>query len=263
MRSGWAIPTDRAASAAHLMLCLDYDGTLVPIAPHPAAATLDEQTRRLLRQLARARGVQVVLISGRSVRDLKRTVGIRGLGYVGNHGLECSASGPRYVHPAAQRSRPRLQRLARNLRSALRPIRGAWVEDKGLTVSLHWRRVPPSAARRFHRVVAERLRPSVAQGEIRVTSGKHVIEIRPPVSWGKGDAIVRLLRHLPARRARPLVLYVGDDRTDEDAFRTVNRLGGLTIAVGKPPRRTAARYRLKDPRDVRAWLETLRRLRTR
>jgi len=241
------------------MLCLDYDGTLVPIAPHPAAATLDEQTRRLLRQLARARGVRVVLISGRSVRDLKRMVGIRDLGYVGNHGLECSAPGLRYVHPEARRSRPRLQRLARELRSALRPIRGAYVEDKGLTVSLHWRRVSASAARRFHRVVAERLRPFVARGAIRVTSGKRVIEIRPPVDWGKGDAVVWFLRHLPARRARPLALYAGDDRTDEDAFQAVNRLGGVTVLVGGPARRSAARYRLKDSRAVCAWLEGLPR----
>lgn len=248
----WSSIKPRVGSAKALLLLLDYDGTLVPIANHPSRAVLPPKMRRLLERLARQRGVRLVLISGRSLPDLKRMVGLRNLCYVGNHGLELQGGRLRYVHPMAQRSRTVLKRLARKLTAALRQIHGAWVEDKGLTISVHWRLVPRSAYRRFHDTVRQLTMPSVQRRAIQLGRGKRVVEMYPPVQWGKGDIVDWLRQRVVARqpRLRPLLIYLGDDRTDESGFRAVNRCQGISVFVGARPHATSARWWVKTPQDV-------------
>jgi trehalose 6-phosphate phosphatase len=255
----WPRLQQKASSAKRAWLLLDVDGTLVPIADHPSQVHLPEHARHLLKQLVGHPKVSVALISGRALRDLKALVGVSGLYYAGNHGLELQGPKLRYVHPVARKSRPLLKRIARNLKTALQAIPGAWVEEKGLTLSLHWRQVSHSAQQRFKRLVAEQLVTHTRHGAIRVTRGKRVIEVRPPIGWDKGDALARLLQRTsrsPAS-ARSFMIYFGDDQTDEDAFRVVNRLGGVTVVVGSPTHPTAAQYRVKDCREVEVWLERL------
>lgn len=255
----WPRLQRKAVSAQRAWLLLDVDGTLVPIADHPSHARLSARTKQLLTKLASRPNISVALISGRALRDLKALVGVAGLYYAGNHGLELQGPKLRYVHPIARKSRPLLRQIARSLKTALRPIPGAWVEEKGLTLSLHWRQIPRSAQDRFKRLVAERLVTYTTHGAIRVTRGKRVIEVRPPVAWNKGDALVWLLRRTSRSPAptRHFMIYFGDDQTDEDAFRVVNRLGGVTVVVGSPTHRTTAQYRIKDCREVEVWLERL------
>jgi len=266
MKSLWAHRAffkRRAAQAESLLLFLDYDGTLTPIAAHPSRARLPADTRRLLRRLVSLPGVWIAVVSGRSLRDLRRMVGIQGLCYVGNHGLELQGPGLRYVHPAAQARRLLLKRISGTVKAAVRPIPGAWVEEKGLTFSIHWRAVPRPAQRTFHRLVEALMAPHLKRGLLRRTHGKRVIDVRPPVDWGKGTAVAWLVTRINGRDAsrRARIGYLGDDETDEDAFRTVNRLGGVSVFVGHRGRRTAARHWLKDPTDVRAWLTELDRSR--
>lgn len=263
----WADRADvyrRIASAQSLLLCVDYDGTLTPIAKHPSQARLSIATKQLLNCLANLPGVRVVVVSGRAIRDLKRLVGIRGLCYVGNHGLELQGPGLRYLNPVAQATRSSLKRLAAQIARALQPTPGVELEDKGLTLSIHWRNIPRSAHRTFHRLVAHSLSSHLARGAIRVTRGKRVIEIRPPVTWDKGRIITWLLQHgaWRALSRSPFVVYLGDDQTDEDAFRTVNRRRGLSVLVGRPNRRTAARFGLRGPADVTRWLQSVTSART-
>lgn len=256
----WASLRKRVGSARPLLLLLDYDGTLAPIADHPSAAVLPPQTRRLLEELARCPGVRIILISGRMLRDLKQLAGVRGLGYAGNHGLEFEQATDRYVHPAGPASRPLLRELAGRLRTALEEVPGAWVENKRFGLSVHWRAVPSSASRRFHAVVARVIAPYVARQRVRLMPGKRVVEIRPPVRWGKGDLVSWLWRRAAVRSSRlprPLLIYLGDDRTDESAFRVVNRYRGLSVFVGAPPRATAARWWVSHPREVGALLARL------
>lgn len=259
VKSLWATGASlqrHVTSTKSLFLFLDYDGTLTPIADHPSHARLQAGTKRLLKQSADLPGVWVALVSGRSLSDLKRIVGIRGLYYVGNHGLELEGPSLRYVNPVAQATQPLLTQIAGELKAALRPIPGAWVEEKGLTFSVHWRNVPRTLRRTFHQRLRRYTVPLEAEGLIRLTRGKRVVEARPPVQWGKGEMVTWILRHLIPRRssAKPLVMYLGDDETDEDAFRVANRCRGLSVFVGRRRSATRARWWVRSSREVREVL---------
>jgi len=242
-----------------LMILSDYDGTLTSIAPTPQRATLSRRTRAILHRLSRTPGIRLGVISGRSLRDVKRFVGLPALLYAGNHGLELEGPGFSFVHPRAQAARADLYRLAKRLRGVLRRVPGAWVEWKGLTFSLHWRAVRPSDQPLFYALATRELQPLRQRGRIRVTHGKRVVEVRPAVDWGKGEAVQWFWHHLPTPRAtpRPWVIYLGDDHTDEGAFHMTNRLGGISVLVGTPGHRTAATYGLRSPRLVPRWLTAL------
>lgn len=241
-----------------LLVLLDYDGTLTPIAARPERATLSAATRAVLQRLSRRPGVQVAVISGRALRDVKRQVRVPRLWYAGNHGLELEAGRVCWVHPGARRRQPLLRQTVQRLRRAVRGISGAWVEDKGVTCSVHWRAVPRAQQRAFHRQVQAVLASVLRRGRLRRAMGKRVVEVRPAVAWDKGAAAAWLHRRAGGPAAAAL-LYVGDDRTDEDAFRAVNRAQGWSVCVGPRGRPTAARYRLRHPAAVRQWLQALGR----
>lgn len=245
---------ERIAAAPQVALFLDYDGTLTPIVKHPSRARLSAGVAQLLRRLAALPGVWVALVSGRALEELRRMVKIGGLCYVGNHGLELKGPRMRYVNPAARRCRPALRRIAAELRPQVRRINGAWLEDKGLTLTVHYRRVDPAekilVRNGFYGVV----RPYQEKGQVRVTAGKEVLEVRPPVRWDKGT----MVRWLLARReavtgAEVLPVYVGDDVTDEDAFGALGRRG-ITVAVGPASPLTEAVYVVKSPSEVKRFL---------
>lgn len=251
----WPSLRRRLAEADRLALLLDYDGTLVPIAARPALARLPSPTRRRLAQLRGQPGVQVAVVSGRALRDVRRRVGLRGVWYVGNHGLELDGPGCRYRHPAAQAARPALRQAARRLRAALRAVTGAWVEDKGLTLSVHTRAVAEDDIGRAARVCSTVLQPYRAGRRLRVTKGARVINVHPPVRWTKGTMVRWWLARQPVGR-RPMVWYVGDDRTDEDAFAAL-RARGVTIVVTPSPRNSRARYAVASPADVSRLLQRI------
>jgi trehalose 6-phosphate phosphatase len=192
----------------------------------PAAAVVDARIRDSLRRLARVLRL-VAVISGRGALDAHRIVGVDGLVYVGNHGLERLDRGALRWDPAAEPFRPALARTVRALRQVLADEPGVIVEDKGATASVHYRlspdpeRVGP-AIRRLVEDVAD---------DLRITEGKMVVEIRPPIDVSKGTIVRQLVgeHHLAG------VVYLGDDRTDVDAFRALRALRG---ADGGPVIRT-------------------------
>jgi trehalose 6-phosphate phosphatase len=241
--------TRRIVSSTPVVLFLDYDGTLVPIRTTPAAATLSPRTRRLLVRLASHPEIVVSIVTGRSVSDIKSLVHVPRLRTITNHGFEISWGRLRWTHPEARRARPALSRAARGIRASLQDVQGLLIEQKGLTVSVHYRNVRERDIECVKSAVEFHVRRSDVA--LTTTSGKRVVEIRPRVSWGKGRAIVRVLRTI-----RPpvssLIVSVGDDITDEDAFRLLPA-GGISIAVG--PQQTAASYRVDNPGSVRRFLE--------
>ena len=227
-----------------VLVACDLDGTLAPLRPHPARTRLPHAAREALRRLVQRRAVRVAVLSGRRLAEVRRLVRLRGVAFGGNHGLELEAGGRIWIHPAARRARPRLVRAARALRRRLAGVRGVWVEDKGLTLTVHYRAAP----RRAWPAVARAAR-TVREG-LRLRAGKRTWELRPSVAWDKGRAVGWLRRRLGCGR----VIYLGDDRTDEDAFRALRR-GDLGVRVGPGATRAAARVR--SPRDAARWLDRL------
>ncbi|MFN3467360.1 MAG: trehalose-phosphatase, partial [Candidatus Brocadiales bacterium] len=242
----------------HILLFLDYDGTLTPIAKRPDLAVLSRGTRGLIESLRDSERFIVCLVSGRSITDLKARVGVEGIIYVGNHGLEMEGLGMRFVNATARKSRPILKRIYKELNTGLKSIAGAFVEDKGLSLTLHYRLVKkidvPIAKDIFDTIV----RPYLSRKEIKVNGGKKVLEVRPPVAWDKGKATLWVLKrykvHLETNSILPVCF--GDDCTDESAFKAVGD-NGVTIFVGSANSNTAARLFLKSPKEVGKFLERL------
>jgi trehalose 6-phosphate phosphatase len=247
----WPEARGRLRRARRRILFLDFDGTLAPIAPRPGDVRLGAGTRAALGDLARRPRWRVVVTSGRSLKDVGRFVGRLPVYLVGNHGLETRdpGRGPRAAGPGAAR-RKGLRAALRRFRSVLRAVPGAWVEDKGLTASVHFRNVPARHRGGLRRALAA-LRGELPPG-FEWRRGKETWEIRPAGGGDKGKAARRFLRRFP----EALAVAVGDDRTDEDLFRALPR-GAVTVRVGRR-RGSSARYYLASQRHVPAFLKALR-----
>ena len=239
-----------------LFLMADFDGTLSPIVKRPALAKLDRATKRVLERLQKNRKVLLAVISGRSLKDVKSKVGIKGIIYAGNHGMEISGPGIKFLHKEAAGARAHFNSIDKKLKGALRSIPGALVEHKGLTISIHYRLVRRGDLARMHRAVRKALSLYRSGRRISIFLGKKVYEIRPSVRWDKGRAVKWLLDHHKGLRKDALAVYIGDDRTDEDAFRALRRKG-ITVRVGDPAERSLAQYYLRGTRDVFEFLNHL------
>ncbi len=250
--------SNRLTLSRVVLLCFDYDGTLTPIVESPELAVLPDEVRDLLRSLSRHPRYYPAVISGRSLGEVRDLVGLDELIYAGNHGLELEGNSLRFLHPAARTARPVIRMTAESLSRELAEIAGARVEDKGLSLSVHFRQVARKELGRTVRIIRKITRGSVGRGEIKISSGKKVIEIRPPVDWNKGSIVNWLTRVIGRRHPGETVLtvYTGDDRTDEDAFRAVGR-AGITIRVGGAVRRSDARYYLEDVSGVMLFMNRL------
>lgn len=210
----------------------DVDGTLSAIAPTPDEAVLLPGVAELLAQ-ARTAFALVVAISGRASEDARRLVGVPGLLYIGNHGLESLAEDDRVqVRPEAE---PWVRAINQTLATIQGPLTtrfpGLLVERKGVTASVHLRRLaePHEAEEEVYRAVLDVANPA----GLRVTRGKLVIELRPPLAFDKGVAIEDIIRTRGLRGA----FYLGDDQTDIDAFQALRKLTeegvcrGMAVAV--------------------------------
>jgi len=237
-------------------LFLDYDGTLSPIAPRPELATLPGGTREVLRRLA-AR-FPVVIVSGRGREDATSLVGLPGLVYAGSHGFDIAGPPPAAGAPPLRLEMgadvpERIDRASERLRRDLSGIAGVFVEPKRFSISVHFRLAGEHDLPRVERAVDEAI---AAVPGLRKAHGKMLFELRPDLDWDKGRALLWLLDALGLDRPEALPLYIGDDLTDEDAFRGIAGRG-IGILVAEEPRETAAEYRLRDTEEVRELLERL------
>lgn len=241
---------ERALSAAAgLVLCSDFDGTLAPIHADPDAPELPEERRSLLADLAAHPAVEVALVSGRSLSDLTGRADVDGASYVGNHGVERRRDGERVVPPEAA-DREVVARAVGALGERLDDVEGCEVEDKGPSLTVHYREVDESEVPRVRE--AARTVAGAADG-LDLFEGKQVYELRP-AAVDKGTAVASRAERRPDDW---LTAYLGDDTSDEAAFRALGP-GDLPVLVGDR-RRTAARYRLADPAAVESFLRWLRR----
>lgn len=251
----WNDVAERIREAEHLLVGLDYDGTLTPIVDEPRHALLPATMRQAIWALTRRADTTVAVISGRAQADLQGLVAIPELIYSGNHGMEISGPGISYLEPNSKEAAPRLHLLGQEIAKKLQHIHGVLVEDKGLTLSIHYRRVAPVDLDEVARIVRNAVKS--VNDAFHVTLGDKVYEIRPISNWNKGTAIQWIDAKL--NRSSSLVVYIGDDATDEDAFQLLNG-DAITIRVGaRTP--TAAQHVLASPSMVLEflqWLEILR-----
>ena len=250
----WPSVSKRFRLADLSLLLFDFDGTLSPIASHPGQAELPDETKDLLQRAHSDHRYLLGIISGRSLADLQERVGIEGLIYAGNHGLELRGNGLDFTHPEASCLTEEMGRIYQLLELELGAYPGVVGENKGLSLSFHFRQTPreivPQVEEGFHRTVA----PATESGLIRITTGKRVLEVRPNLDWGKGHAISQIQAAHPEAQ---LTAFFGDDLTDEDGFGAVQRSGGVSVLIGPPGQPTRADYRLDSPQEV---AETLRLL---
>lgn len=258
--SAWPKVAEQLRRAKHILLLIDYDGTLTPIVEQPELANLPESTKQLLKALARQRRFTLAIISGRALTDLKIMVGIDGITYVGNHGLEIEGPDISFVHPLAEEFRPILSLMHSGLSQALGTMRGVLVEDKGVTLSVHYRQVAADKSAEVKSIFYRTVHGAESLGKVKITSGKKVYEIRPPVAWDKGRAVELLMQKYGegGRRSGLLPIYLGDDLTDEDGFRVIQCYGnGLSVFVGEEGQSSNAQYFLKSPAEVAVFLGML------
>jgi len=231
---------------------LDYDGTLTPIVSRPELAVLSAEGKEALIRLRDCPGAFVAVISGRLLEDLYGRIGIPGITYVGNHGLEIR--NPAGIHKKALSAsrKKEMKQIQATLKSNLGSLPGMLLEDKESILSVHYR----MAARESHARVAREMEQVQKKWGARwtVIPGKMVFEIRPRADFHKGRAVQDLLKGAPAPPVLPF--YFGDDQTDEDAFRFLKGKG-ITVFVGSPESASDAEYYLQNPGEV---LETLKRL---
>jgi trehalose 6-phosphate phosphatase len=255
----WKNMGRRIKSAEHVLLLSDYDGTLTTIVERPELAALSIETKNILKRLSRNRHYTIGIISGRALADLRRRVGVDGIIYAGNHGLEIEGLGSHFLEPLAEEMRPMLHILNTALSAALRGKKGVFVEDKGLTLSVHYRLAEKSELDKVDDAFTKITAPLNVTGQIKVTRGKKVYEIRPPVDWNKGRAIAWLMARLKQMKGKAgaLPVYLGDDLTDEDAFKIVEQNKGISVFVGEEEVQTSAGYFLKSPHEVTELLRML------
>lgn len=256
--TGWKDIAQKIHQTKNIFLFFDFDGTLAPIAPRPELVVLDARVKESLKMLSVKTQHVVGIISGRGLGDLRQMVDIDGILYAGNHGFEVEGPGITYVNPAAIMSRKVMGSVAQTLVRELKAVPGAFVEDKVFSLSVHYRECARADIMRVKDIVDQATKEHRAEKQLRVTFGKKVLEVRPCADWNKGRIVEWLIQKCsPGTRKNAVVWYIGDDMTDEDAFKAVNEMGGITVLVGGENPLTGAQYVLKKQEEIPELMKKL------
>ena len=244
----------RPADSAFILL-LDFDGTLAEFNPDPAAPQLTPERWDVIERISRQSNVAVGIVSGRRLDDLRRRTRLPDHVYhAGLHGLEVEIDGRRVDHPDLHSAADRLDGLAHTLGRIVGECPGAFIEDKVASVAVHVRGVAPERREAVFARADILAVPWIAEGRVRRLEGDAVVEYLPNISGHKGDATRWIAADVESRLGRPAwVAYVGDDITDEDAFRAIS--GGISVLVGLRP--TSATHKLNGIADVDQFLRWL------
>jgi len=231
---------------------LDYDGTLTPIVERPEDARLSGVMKQVLQDLASR--FTVAIVSGRDLDDVRQMVGLNELVYAGSHGFDIvGPDGLRMQLEEAKAALPDLTQAQQRLVAELGDVQGARVERKGLASAVHFRQAADSDVGRIERIV-DGVREE--HPNLRKRDGKKIFELQPDVPWDKGKAVLWLLRALDVDKPGVTPMYLGDDTTDEDAFRALAGRG-IGIRCGSPEEPTAAQYVVKNVAEVERFLRIL------
>ncbi|MEX2272729.1 MAG: trehalose-phosphatase [Vicinamibacterales bacterium] len=244
-----------AARGRPVLVLLDFDGTLCEFQPEPGMVWLQGQRRAVLQQLIAHEHMSAGFVSGRRLADLRERVGLTGeMWFAGLHGLEIDGFGRHFVHERVDEARGLLGLLARALRTQTADLPGVLIEDKELSLAVHVRKAHPDDKIKADAAFLRMALPHIDDRTLRLMPGSNVSELLPNIPWTKGDAVRWI--HDAERDRRgvdPCVIYLGDDVTDEDAFKEVGP--GSSIMVG--PRPSLIETRLENPAAVEAFLSAL------
>ncbi|XP_021999698.2 probable trehalose-phosphate phosphatase H [Helianthus annuus] len=239
-----------ASSGKHVVMFLDYDGTLSPIVDNPDLAYMSDAMRETVRKLASC--FPTAIVTGRCIDKVYDFVKLAELSYAGSHGMDikCPSKHKKgVVFQPANDFLPMIDKVYMILSKKAKSTPGAKVENNKFCVSVHFRRVNENNWMELASHVKSVLDK---YPKLRVTTGKKVLEIRPDIQWDKGKALEFLLGSLGYTNCEDVFpIYIGDDRSDEDAFKVLRKRGqGLGILVSEIQRDTAASYYLHDPSEV-------------
>lgn len=239
----------KISAAKGCLLMLDFDGTLSPLVKISTQAFLPEKNKEILKKISRL--IPTAIVSGRGLSDIKQKVKIKGLAYAGNHGLEWQIGNQRSQIKMPDKMVAAINLTGRQLNNLCKIYPGAWLENKGLTLSLHYRLINLHLAERLLKEARRLLAPFQKQRLLTVTEDKKTLEVRPALRWNKGYW-VKFLRQKLGRQLLPI--YIGDDATDEDVFKILK--SEITIKVGKG-RDSKANYHCRDTKKISLFLNWL------
>ncbi|KAF4400490.1 hypothetical protein CsatB_023789 [Cannabis sativa] len=253
-----------ASKGKQIVMFLDYDGTLSPIVADPDRAYMSDSMRKTVKSLARC--FPTAIVSGRCRDKVYSFVRLAELYYAGSHGMDIKgpAKGSKYkkdnakgvLFQPASEFLPMIDEVCKQLIEKTKSTPGAKVEHNKFCVSVHYRCVEE---KKWNEVAQQVKSVLKEYPKLRLTHGRKVLEIRPTIKWDKGKALEFLLESLGfANCADVFPVYIGDDRTDEDAFKTLRERGqGFGILVSKIPKDTNASYSLQEPTEVMNFLQKL------
>lgn len=231
-----------------LALLLDFDGTLAPIVERPELAQLPPETKNILLRLSQNPEIHISIVSGRAVNDVKTKVGIDNITYAGNHGLEVIHSdNNHFLVPMPLEFQEKSKQLLKELQDQVCK-EGAWVENKGVTMTFHYRETPVE----WRTELVSKAREIIESHGFRANHAHAALEARPPIDWHKGRACIYILRTAFGLdwSKRINIIYVGDDVTDEDAMKALKGMAtSFRVTLGLSVK-TVADYRLPSTECV-------------
>jgi trehalose-phosphatase len=245
----------------HLLLLTDYDGTLSELAPTPDEAVVSDAVRTDVMALAGDVSVTFGVVSGRRLLDVAARVGTSATYVAGLHGLEIAGPGTAFRHPVLDQAKPIIHRLAQASAAELAWCPGIRLENKTYALTCHVRMAPPEFTERALGMFEAIAEPELESGVLRAMAGAMAIELLPAVDWHKGRACEWIRERVASRiGASPAIVYLGDDRTDEDAF-AVLRDDDVVLGVGDRPHAQLIDWRLAGPASVGRFFGELVRCR--
>ncbi len=240
----------RIGHSRRLLLMLDFDGTLAPITTDPAKSYLSPEIKAYLSTISRMDWATIAVLSGRSLADVKKRIGLKNIYYAGSHGLEIYGPSLKFLHPEASHAKSHIEDLRTTIENKLGSIHGAIIERKRFSFSFHYRLIKTRDTRRALNQLRSIICHSPIGEEVSIIKGKKVIEVVPRIDWNKGAAVRYVIKHT-GRRVIPI--YLGDDVTDETAFEALRKVNGVAIRIGRS-KRTAAPFYLRDQSQILSFL---------
>ncbi len=251
LRQAWSkLSRDLTGQKFHLFL--DFDGTLTPVRRRPELAQLSAEMSAKLIELKSF--IPLAIVSGRDREDVKNLVGVEDLFYAGCHGFDIQDPRlPALPKLDGQCSQEDIKVLGNVVADSINKFDEAVLKIKKWAIAIHYRALTPTKAGLLEKIVKDTVAPL---SNFRVGQGDQVIEITPSVPWDKGEAVLWLQSQFARLYGIGEAIYIGDDTTDEDAFRALER-NGLSILVAERSRPSSAAYRLNNPEEVGWFLDQL------